>query len=64
MKHKTARKLNLSREILRDLDPDNLKRAAGGVATTSENCTQLCTNTHSDGGQSFCHCAFCVSVPC
>lgn len=33
----TARKLNLSRETLRQLSNTELKRAAGGVATSSCN---------------------------
>ena len=64
MKRKSTRKLALHRESLRNLDPDGLKRVAGGLFSTSENCTQLCTNTHSDGGRSFCFCPECQTNTC
>jgi hypothetical protein len=64
MNKKHRKKLSLNREVLRTLDPANLKEAAGGIQTTSDNCTVLCTHPPgSDGGQSYCHCPFCQSLP-
>jgi len=65
MKRKSLHKLTLNRESLHPLDPGNLREIAGGLNSTSENCTQQCTNPpRSDGGHSFCFCPQCQTFPC
>ena len=61
--NKKVKKLNLNREVLRTVDPNDLSKVAGGFASSSDECSTLCTTGASAANQTLCFCPFCQSVP-
>lgn len=59
MNKKKSKKLMLSREVLRHLDPDNLTGVVGGTRSSSENCSIDCTGGGSAAHRTFCICPMC-----
>jgi hypothetical protein len=59
---KKAKKLTLSRDILRTAAPSDLAGVVGGVSAlcSSEHCTETCAVTSP---QTYCHCPTGESVP-
>ncbi|HSN86815.1 MAG TPA: hypothetical protein VL025_08660 [Thermoanaerobaculia bacterium] len=62
--NKKVKKLSLNREVLRTVDPSDLTKVAGGLASSSDACSQLCTTGASAGNRTLCICPFCESNPC
>ena len=56
---KRSKKLNLNRETLRNLSPENLSDAAGGFRSTTDQCSLQCTGEVCTGAGSVCICAHC-----
>jgi hypothetical protein len=62
--NKKVRKLSLSREVLRTVDPNDLAQAAGGFGSSSDQCSTRCTSGASAGNPTLCFCPYCQSSPC
>ena len=58
--NKRRKKLNLSRETLRNLSPENLSDAAGGFVSTSDQCSLQCTGDNCTGAGTLCICPQCL----
>jgi hypothetical protein len=62
--NKKVKKLTVNREVLRTVDPNELNQVAGGLQSSSEDCSTLCTTGTSAGARTYCICPFCQSNPC
>lgn len=61
--NKKVKKLSLNREVLRTVDPNDLSKAVGGLQSSSDECSTLCTSGASQANQTLCFCPFCQSTP-
>jgi len=62
--NKKVKKLSLNREVLRTVDPNDLTKAVGGLQSSSDQCTELCTTGASAVNRTLCFCPECQSNPC
>jgi len=62
--NKKVRKLALSREVLRTVDPNDLAQAVGGLASSSDQCSTLCTSGASAANRTLCICPLCQTDAC